>query len=90
MDSDAQEHERIRELFGFGPAGEPVPQVDSEDVKAVWEIGQATIKENPQRNVAIGVEILRDACKPGANVPAITYRTQEIRMLQMIQADVMP
>lgn len=89
MDQDAQEKERIREMFGFGRAGEPVPQVDAEDVKAVWEIGQKTVKENPGKNVAVGVEIFRHACKPGANLPAVTYRAQHIHMLQMIQADVM-
>ena len=89
MDPDTQEHERLRELFGLGRAGEPVPQVDPEDVKVVWEVGQESVKENPQGNVAIGVEIFRRACKPGANVPAVTYRTGQIGILRLIQPDVM-
>lgn len=88
MDPDMEEQERIRKMFGIGRAGEPVPQVDPEDVKAVWEIGQESVKENPQGNVAIGLEIFRRACKPGANVPAVTYRTQQIGMLQLIRPDV--
>ena len=89
MGQDMEEQERLRELFGFGRAGEPVPQVDPEDVKAVWEVGQESVKENPQGNVAIGAEIFRRACKPGANVPAVTYRTGQIGILRLIQPDVM-
>lgn len=89
MDPDMEEQERIREMFGLGRAGEPVPVVDPEDVKAVWEIGQESVKENPQANVAIGVEIFRRACKPGANVPAVTFRAGQIGILRRIQPDVM-
>jgi hypothetical protein len=89
MDLDTVEQERLRELFGFGRPGEPVPQVDPGDVKAVWEVGQESVKEHPQGSVAIGVEIFRRACKPGANVPAVTYRTQQIGILQLIWRDVM-
>ena len=32
MDQDMEEQERLRELFGFGRAGEPVPQVDPSDM----------------------------------------------------------
>lgn len=88
MDDDA-EQQRLMELFGYGRAGEPVPVVDAEDVRAVWELGQETAKENPGRNVAIGVEIFRHACKPGANVSAVTYRTRKIDMLRTIAPEVM-
>jgi hypothetical protein len=87
MDQDIEEHERLRELFGYGRAGEPVPIVDPEDVKAVWELGQESVKGHPQGDVAISVEIFRHACKPGANVPAVTYRMQQIGILQLIRPD---
>jgi hypothetical protein len=89
MDQDIEEQERLRELFRFGRAGEPVPIVDPEDVKAVWEVGQESVKGHPQGGVAISVEIFRHACKPGANVPAVTYRTRKIDMLRLIRPDVM-
>jgi hypothetical protein len=38
MDPDIEEQERLRELFGFGRAGEPVPQVDPSDLKAFWTL----------------------------------------------------
>jgi hypothetical protein len=50
-----EEHERVRERFGCGRAGEPVPEVDPSDVKAVWASGQHVKKAHPEGNVAIGV-----------------------------------
>jgi hypothetical protein len=89
MEPDTQEHERLRKLFGHGRAGEPVPEANPADVKAVWEIGQESVKHHPEGGVAIGMEIFRGACKPGADVPAVTYRTQQLGMLKMIWPDVM-
>ena len=40
MDPDMEEQERLRELFGYGRAGEPVPQVDPADLKALWALGE--------------------------------------------------
>ena len=31
--------------------GEPMPQVDSEDVKAVWKVGQEVKRDHPGVNV---------------------------------------
>jgi hypothetical protein len=89
MDRDTEERERIREMFGLGRAGEPVPQVDPEDIKAVWKLDQEVKKDHPGLKVAIGVEIFERACKHGANVRAVTYRTQHIGMLQLILPDLM-
>lgn len=89
MDPDTQEHERLRELFGLGRAGEPVPQVDPEDVKAVWEIGQESVKGHSQGGIVIGMEIFRRACKPAADVPAVIYRMQQLSLLKLIQPNVM-
>jgi hypothetical protein len=89
MDPDTQEQERLREMFGFGRPGEPVPVVDPEDIKAAWEVGKGCRKSHPQGNVAIGIAVFRHACKPGANVPAVTYRTGQIDILRLIQPDVM-
>jgi hypothetical protein len=90
MDQDIEhEHERIRVMFGLGRDGEAVAVVDPEDLKAVWEVGQETVKGHPQGNVAIGLEIFRRACKPGTNVSAVIYRMQLIRMRQKMQPDIM-
>jgi len=63
--------------FG-GKPGEPVPAVDPEDLKAVWQIG----KEAEARGVkAIGDVIFKQACKPGADTGAVYYRATSIWMM---------
>jgi hypothetical protein len=54
---------QLQKLLG-GAAGTPVPQVDPEDVRAVWKLGQEVEKDHPGVNVGIGVEIFERACKP--------------------------
>ena len=58
--------------FG-GNAGEPVPAVDPEDLKIVLQITKDVQARNPR--AAIGAEIFQQACKPGADVEAVTYRS---------------
>jgi len=84
MDRDMEEQERIRELFGFGRAGEQVPQVDPSDMKTLWALGEDSRKTHPDGGVIIGVEVMRALCKPGANVTAISYRAGKIEMLRRI------
>jgi hypothetical protein len=76
MEEQEQEQERIRKLFGFGRAGEPVSTVDPKDVKAIWILSTDYEKEHPGKSGAVGIEILKSVCSPGANIAAITYRTQ--------------
>jgi hypothetical protein len=76
QDMEEQEKERIRKLFGFGRAGEPVSTVDPKDVKAIWILSSDYEKEHPGKSGAVGVEILKSVCSPGANIAAITYRAQ--------------
>jgi hypothetical protein len=65
--------------FG-GEAGESVPEVDPEDIKAIWQIGEKLRAEDPAVK-AVGVEVMKRACKPGANVEATWYRSSAIWML---------
>ena len=64
---------QLEKMFGGAP-GTPVPQVDPEDVRAVWKLGQEVKKDHPGVNVGIGMEIFERACKPGSNISAVTYR----------------
>jgi len=89
MDQDMEEQERLRELFGFGRAGEPVPQVDPSDMKALWALGEDSRKRHPEGGVAIGVNLMQAYCKPGANVTAISYRANMIGILQHLAPEVM-
>jgi hypothetical protein len=47
------------------------PTEDPSDIKAVWELGQDIRKRHPKGGVAIGVEVYKAHCKPGADIPAI-------------------
>jgi len=74
----------MRELFGH--PGEAVPQVDPEDVKAVWMLSQEVKQDYPGQSVGIGAEMFERGCKPGANIPAVTYRAGMIRMLKQMDS----
>lgn len=65
----------LQEPPGFGgKPGEPVPAVDPEDVKTVWQIGREAQGNHAGEHVAIGVDLMKHACKPGADIEAISYR----------------
>jgi hypothetical protein len=75
------DQDQIRELWG-GAAGEPVPTVDPEDVKAVWELSQEVLLQHPNQQVATGISAFEAPCKPSADISAVTYRASMIGILQ--------
>jgi hypothetical protein len=58
--------------FG-GEPGEPVPAVDPGDIKAIWQLGEELRAKLPSTK-AVGVELMKHACKPGADIAAVSYR----------------
>ena len=42
-----------------GNPGEPVPQVDPDDLKTFWQQSNVLQARNPGRNVAIGLEVMK-------------------------------
>jgi len=78
---EGMEHERPS--FG-GEPGEPVPQVDPEDVKALWGVSMEVQRAHPGEPVGIDVSVFEHACKPGANVQAVYYRTAKLEMLRHV------
>ena len=84
MDADMAEQERMRKLFGYGRAGEPVPQVDAADIKAVLEIGQDMERRHPGGQYAVGRAVYENACKPGAIIPAVLFRASRVDMLRLV------
>jgi hypothetical protein len=66
--------------FG-GEAGESVPEVDPDDLKAIWKIGEEAQANHSGKRVAVGIELMKQVCKPGANVEATWYRSSVIWML---------
>jgi hypothetical protein len=72
-----------------GTSGEPVPTVDADDMKALWDLGVEMKKKYPEGRVAFGVSILEQHCKSGADIPAISYRAHWIGMLQHLAPEIM-
>ncbi|HKV79547.1 MAG TPA: hypothetical protein VJP02_15470 [Candidatus Sulfotelmatobacter sp.] len=68
--------------FG-GEPGEPVPAVDPENVKTVWQIGRDAQASNGC-GVAIGIDLIKQACKPGDNIEAVSYRSTLIWLMSQI------
>jgi hypothetical protein len=67
-----------------GEAGESVPEVDPDDLKAIWQIGEALQANQSGEKKAVGVEVIKQACKPGANIEATWYRSAVIWMLTQV------
>lgn len=63
--------------------GREVPSVEPADVKAVWKLQEKIQAEHPGEQFAIGAELYRRACSPGANIGAIWYRLSNLTMLSM-------
>ena len=74
--------EEVTALFG-GKPGEPVPQVDPDDLKAVWEINHEVQTSHPGERV-VGISVLEHACKPGADVKAVAYRAMNLGLLTLL------
>src|SRR5262249_34489952 len=62
---------------------EPVAEVDPEDVKNVWQIGRDAQASNG-RGVAIGADLIKQACKPGAEIVAVSYRATFPWLMRLI------
>ena len=76
--------------FGGNP-GEPVPEVDAEDLKTIWQEACDLQARHPGQNVAIGFELMKAICKPGANAQAVFYRSSMIWVLnQFAQEQLAP
>src|SRR5579864_133942 len=71
--------------FG-GEAGESVPEVDPDDLKAIWQIGEDLQANHSGKKMAVGIEVMKQACKPGANIEATWYRSSVIWMLTHVAA----
>jgi hypothetical protein len=74
----------------FGPEGESVPEVDPEDLKAVAREYEEMRKRHPGKQFAIGMELLKDVCKPGVDVSAVSYRYMYVSLLPLIAAQKSP
>jgi hypothetical protein len=74
--------------FG-GQPGTPVPEVDPADIKIVYSADCELQARHPGQTVAIGREVFKHICSPGANLPAVSCRTATIQLLEMILLDLL-
>ena len=77
-------NKNVKRTFWVWTAGEPVPQVDASDMKAVLEIGQDMERRHPGGQVAIGREPYGNACKPGAIIQAELFRASRVDLLRLV------
>ena len=78
-------------LYNNLRSGIPVPQIDPDDLKRVWEFlrtVQATFSSRqgekagaPAESFGIQSDLLAEHCSPGANVPAVMFRCQFLQLL---------
>jgi|SRR5580693_8547050 hypothetical protein len=74
----------MRELDALiGKAGEPVPVVDVADIKVMWTHGQELKAQHPG-GVAVGMDVWKQLCSPGADVRAVAYRYGMWGLLEMM------
>jgi hypothetical protein len=69
--------------FG-GKPGEPVSEVDPADVKLVWQVQKDAQDPHRGMGAAIGADLIRKACTPGADIEAVGYRTMLLWMMDHI------
>jgi hypothetical protein len=68
--------------FG-GKPGTPVPEVDPDDLRTVWEYGEK-IKKECGPNGAVEIGIFERLCKPGVDLQAVCYRAQNLALAFML------
>jgi hypothetical protein len=71
----------------YGNPGDPVPEVDPDDLKAVAREYVEMQKRHPGKHVAIGMGAFLGVCKPGADVKAISYRYTHVALLALLAAE---
>jgi hypothetical protein len=68
----------------FGKPGEPVPQVDADDLRTTWQTGRDLEERHPGQLVAVAGRLLEQKLKPGADIHAIGYRSAMLFMLTKV------
>jgi hypothetical protein len=61
----------------FGKPGDPVPEVDPEDIKAVCELYR--VHTIPQTRLQLIRRLFEAACRPGTDVKSVLYRSTALR-----------
>ena len=69
----------------YGKPGDPVPVANVEDIKAVWKLYDDAATRNPGESTMIGMARIQAACKPGADLKAVWFRSVALQTLMQVQ-----
>lgn len=72
--------------FGGNP-GEPVAEVDPDDLKTFWQETCSLYARAPGQSVGMTSEVIKTFCKPGVNPEAVWYRSTMIWVLNRFAHD---
>jgi len=72
--------------FGGNP-GEPVAEVDPDDLKTFWQETRKLYARAPGQSVGMTSEAIKTFCKPGVNPEAVWYRSTMIWALNRFAQD---
>jgi hypothetical protein len=62
----------------LGNPGEPVAEVDPDDLKTFWQEVRNLQARHPSQHIGISFEVMKAIYKPGSNVQAIWFRSTMI------------
>ena len=74
------EKDRQEPFSEFGKPGDPVAEVDADDLKAVWQLMNDR-EAGSAGERAIGFMVFEAVCKPGADIQAVFYRAGMLSLL---------
>ena len=63
-------------FIGFNSGG-AVADADPEDIRKIWDL----LKSMPDDGKAVGIEFVKEACKPVGDFPAACYRTMIVGLV---------
>ena len=66
-----------------------MPEVEPEELKAIWQMARDLQARHTDQNVGIGFEAMKAVCKPGANAQAVWYRSSMIWVLNQFAQEQM-
>jgi hypothetical protein len=66
----------------LGNPGEPVAEVDPDDLRMFWQETRSLLAINPGQAVGMTAVRVEAVCKPEVNAPALWYRSTMIEVLQ--------
>ncbi len=81
MDEQAELLESFRVFIKAAEEGAAIPPVDDHDLKGLHELCVERAKRYCGKDGVVSIELMRRACTPNANLPAVWLRHTQLRAL---------